>query len=420
MKIVGLITEYNPFHNGHLYHLQKSKEATGAQYTIVVMSGNYVQRGEPAIVDKWTRTKMALICGADLVIELPVVYATASAEFFAFGAVSILHNSGIVDSICFGSEHGDLMLLSQIANLLYDESEDFQKNLKIFLSQGFPFPTARTKALFSLLSQNNSLKKSEDELKEFLTSPNNILGIEYIKALKNLGSSIKPYTIQRKGASYHSKDIESSIASATAIRNAFKNESVHDLSQAMPKECFDLFMRTVDSGTAPIYFDDFSPDLQYILRTTTQENLRSIREISEGLENRIIEYASGNFLISELTKAVKTKRYTLTRIQRALMNVILQISSKDFWTFQNNGGPQYIRILGFRESARPLLKKLKQRSSLPVVSNFKKSYYKLDGLPKKMLEIESMATDLYRLHTPNPSQRLIGTEFSTPLIILEQ
>jgi predicted nucleotidyltransferase len=188
----------------------------------------------------------------------------------------------------------------------------------------------------------------------------------------------------------------------------------------MPKECFDLFMRTVDSGTAPIYFDDFSPDLQYILRTTTQENLRSIREISEGLENRIIEYASGNFLISELTKAVKTKRYTLTRIQRALMNVILQISSKDFWTFQNNGGPQYIRILGFRESARPLLKKLKQRSSLPVVSNFKKSYYKLDGLPKKMLEIESMATDLYRLHTPNPSQRLIGTEFSTPLIILEQ
>ncbi|NLK97069.1 MAG: nucleotidyltransferase [Epulopiscium sp.] len=420
MKIVGLITEYNPFHNGHLYHLQKSKEATGADYTVIVMSGNYVQRGEPAIVDKWTRTSMALRCGADLVIELPVVYATSSAEFFAFGAVSVLHNTGIVDSICFGSEHGNLMLLSQIAHFLCDESKDFQENLKKHLSQGVPFPTARTQALFNLLCERDVLKSDENEIKAFLSSPNNILGIEYLKALKTLGSCIKPYTIQRIKAPYHSTDIESSIASATAIRNTFKNKSVQDLSKAMPEESFDLFMKAVDLGTAPIYFDDFSLDLQYILRTTPEENLRLFREITEGLENRILEYASKNFLISDLAKAVKTKRYTLTRIQRALMNIVLQISSRDFGEFQNNGGPQYIRILGFRNTARPLLKELKQCSKLPIVSNFKKSYKEFKGLPKKMLEIESKSTDIYRLHAPNPSQRLIGTEFSSPLIILDQ
>ena len=420
MKIVGLITEYNPFHNGHLYHLQKSKEVTGAQYSIVVMSGNFVQRGEPAIADKWVRTKMALHCGADLVIELPVVYATASAEFFAFGAVSLLHKTGMVDSICFGSEHGNLMLLSQIADFLCGESKDFQENLKKHLSEGLPFPSARTEALFNLLNQKYSFRNNENELKTLLSSPNNILGIEYIKALKNLKSYIKPYTIQRIVASYHSADIESSIASATAIRNTFKNKSVHELSKAMPEECFELFMEAVKEGVAPIYFDDFSPDLQYLLRTTSQENLRHIREISEGLENRILEHASKNFLISELTKAIKTKRYTFTRIQRALMNIILQISSKDFLEIQNNGGPQYIRILGFRESARPLLKELKQNSMLPIVSNFRKAYNKFKGLPKKMLEIEAISTDIYRLHAPNPSQRLIGTEFTSPLIILNK
>lgn len=420
MKTVGLIAEYNPFHNGHLYHLKKSKEITQADYIIVVMSGNFVQRGEPAIIDKWARTNMALKAGADIVIELPVVYATASAEFFGLGSVSILHKSRIVDSICFGSENGNLNLLSQIAAFLCNESKDFQINLRKYLSKGLTFPIARNKALLHILKENDNFIKNEDEINELLSSPNNILGIEYLKALINLNSSIEPFTIKREGASYHSTNMESTIASATGIRNALKNNQLHLLNNTIPKECMEIFMKNINRGSSPIYFDDFSSELQYLLRTVSKNELQNFMEISEGLENRILNCASSNFLISELTQAVKTKRYTMTRIQRALMHIILHIQSKDFWEFHNNGGPQYLRILGFKKSATPLLKKLKQNSMLPIISNFKKSYKDFNGLAKKMLEIESMSTDIYKLHTPNHSQRLIGTEFSSSLIILDK
>ncbi|NLJ88142.1 MAG: nucleotidyltransferase [Epulopiscium sp.] len=419
MRVLGLITEYNPFHNGHLYHLEESKKITNSDFTVVVMSGNYVQRGEPAIVDKWTRTKMALEAGADLVLELPVVYATSSAEFFAFGAISILHHSNITDCISFGSELGSIDLLSQIADFLFFESDHYKMKLKAYVSKGLAFPLARNKALISEFI-DKKINIPKEELNKILSSSNNILAIEYLKALKLLKSPIEVFTIKRQGASYNSTQLDSIFASATGIRNSLKNNDYSILYKTMPKKCADLFLESINLGKAPVYYNDFSFELQYLLKTMPPETISKIMEIDEGLENRIIKSGMNHFYINDLTKSIKTKRYTLTKIQRALLNMLLQIYSKDFWDFHNNGGPQYIRILGFRKTASPLLKKLKLNSNLPIISNIKKSYVNLQGLPKKMLEKEIYATDIYSLHYPKVSQRIGGLEFSSPLIIINK
>ena len=211
MKIVGLITEYNPFHNGHLYHIKESLRVTGADAAVVVMSGDYVQRGTPAIMPKRIRAEMALMCGAGAVFELPVCYATGSAELFALGSVSLLESLGIVDSICFGSECNDLPILEQLAELLLEEPEAYQILLKDYLKQGMSFPRARQEAILSYTE--------DPRFAEILRNPNNILGIEYLKAIKKLGSRMEPYTIARRGAQYHDEELDSDYSSATAIRS---------------------------------------------------------------------------------------------------------------------------------------------------------------------------------------------------------
>lgn len=419
MKVLGIVAEYNPFHNGHLYHLEESKRISHSDFTVVVMSGNYVQRGEPAIVDKWTRTQMALESGADLVLELPLIYATSSAEFFAFGAISILHHSNIVDHLSFGSESGSIDLLSQIASFLFLESEHYKMKLKEYLSEGLPFPSARNKALISDMSDKNTSIPVE-ELSQVLSSPNNILAIEYLKALKRLNSPIKPFTIKRKGASYHSTQLDTLFASATGIRHALKNKDHSILYKTMPKKAADLFLEAIHLGKAPVYYDDFSFELQYLLRSMPMEEIKKIMEMDEGIENRINKAAMNHFYIKEIIESVKTKRYTMTRIQRTLLHILLQIYSEDFWELHRHGGPQYIRILGFRKSAAPLLKKLKINSKLPIISNVRRAYRDFSGLPKKMLEKEIQSTDIYSLHYPNLCQRKSGIEFSMPLIIINK
>ncbi|WP_455718849.1 tRNA(Met) cytidine acetate ligase, partial [Anaerosporobacter sp.] len=215
MQVVGLITEYNPFHNGHAYHIQKAKEITNADYVIVIMSGNYVQRGTPAIIDKYSRTLMALNNGADIVIELPVIYATASAETFAAGAIRILHDLGIVNSICFGSECGDLTLLSSIAKALCIESEEFRDTLLKYLRQGLSYPMARKHALLNTIELSNY---TNQQIEQVIESSNNILGVEYLKALYRLSSNIVPYTILREGSGYNDLTLDTTFSSASALR----------------------------------------------------------------------------------------------------------------------------------------------------------------------------------------------------------
>ena len=237
MKISGIIVEYNPLHNGHVFHINKTKELTNSDLIIAVMSGNFNQRGIPSIIDKWTKTKLALQNGVDIVLELPSIYALSSAEFFSYGAVSLLNSLGVVDSLCFGSEAGDITLLETIAEVLVHEPNDYKALLRRELDKGLLFPKARSLALVEHLVNKTDYDKYY--LEEQLNSSNNILGIEYIKSLKRLNSSIKPYTIKRQGGSYNSENLNEIFSSATSIRRVLSaNQDILNLNHHVPESVY--------------------------------------------------------------------------------------------------------------------------------------------------------------------------------------
>ena len=313
--MLGIITEYNPFHNGHKLHIEKSKLKTNSSYCIVVMSGNFTQRGEVAIFDKYARTKMALLNGADIVLELPLIFATSSAELFSLGSVDILNKTNIVSKLCFGSEEGNLDTFFKASSILTKEPKEFNIMLNNFLDEGLSFASARLKALEYILSQDLS----------FLKSPNNILALEYIKAIHKLKSNIKPYTILREKASFHSEDIKEDIASATAIRLALKNKDLSSIEKAIPKNCYPIFSDNLSNMNS---LDNYSSILSYIIRTSSLDKLKNIADIGEGLENKIISNA--NFKdINSLLESLKSKRYAHTRLQRCLLHILLDITKQE-------------------------------------------------------------------------------------------
>ncbi len=319
MKIVGLITEYNPFHNGHLYHIKESLRVTGADAAVVVMSGDYVQRGTPAIMPKRIRAEMALMCGAGAVFELPVCYATGSAELFALGAVSLLESLGIVDSICFGSECNDLPILEQLAELLLEEPEAYQILLKDYLKQGMSFPRARQEAILSYTE--------DPRFAEILRNPNNILGIEYLKAIKKLGSRMEPYTIARRGAQYHDEELDSDYSSATAIRSllaysssSFNTEPVEgnydelsfsgilsELENQVPKCCLEL-LKDYHKVQYPISQNDFSLILKYKLLNKQPESLVRYVDVSPEIASRIANQLNNFFNYKQFCEKGKCGR----------------------------------------------------------------------------------------------------------------
>lgn len=409
MSIVGIIAEYNPFHNGHFYHLQHAKLLTASSHTVVVMSPNFVQRGAPAIADKWVRTKMALLSGADLVIELPTPYAVASAEFFATASVSLLHHTGIVDSINFGSESNNIELLKEISKVLLEEPEPFKILLKENLQTGVSFPSARAKAFIDYAHFVPNLSNYINEIEEIIKTPNNILGIEYLKALNKLNSPIIPTTLKRKGASYHQAQLSQSLSSATAIRNEIYKGNWDTITGAMPQESYDLLPK--DSRLL-----DLSSFLCYRLLFSSPENLRHIVGITEGMENRILKAFKETQNIEEMIGKIKSKRFTQTTIQRLLLNIILQVTKTDFNTFQRAGGPQYIRVLGFRKSSNQLLTQLKAKATLPLVMNIGKDYKGLPPLARQMLDLEIRSTNLYA--ALESSSNNINLDYTTPLVII--
>lgn len=398
--MLGLITEYNPFHNGHLLHIKKSKEKTNNKHCIVVMSGNFVQRGEPAIFDKFLRTKMALLNGANIVLELPVHFATSSAELFALGAIDLLNKTNIIDSICFGTENNNINELINIANILYKEPIEFKQILSIELKKGVSFPKARFNALSQLLNQNL----------EFLNSPNNILGLEYLKAIKKLNSNIKPFTINREGASFHSKDITGNIASATALRLAFKQNDIESIKKCIPENCFEIIKELLPY--TPPTLNDYSQILNYILKTSNINYLKNICEISEGLENTLLNNCNIN-LISDFIDKIKSKRFTHTKLQRALLNIILQKTKEQDLFFRENLN-QYIRVLGFKKSSSNILSELIKKSKIPVITNLKNTKNILDKNTFIILQKDIITTDIYNI----PRNKLPNYEYSQPMIIL--
>lgn len=390
MKTVGLITEYNPFHNGHAYHIEKAKMLTGADRVIVVMSGDFVQRGAPAVMPKHLRAESALLSGASLIIELPVCFATGSAEYFAQGSISLLNQLGCIDSICFGSECGDLHLLKEIAQILANEPIEYQTALKQALKEGASFPAARQEAL-NIYS---------DKYSEILASPNNILGIEYLKALAKIHSKMEPFTIKRIGAGYHDMDIDGQFSSATAIRSdIYQLADVNSSSESLPlthiqtqvpSSCHELMKKNYQTRY-PVKADDFSLLLKAKLLSETAGSLSHYLDISPELANRILRLRNDYLSFEQFCDLLKTKELTRSRISRSFIHVLLGITN-DWLTAMKAPAP-YARILGFRKDHADLLGILKRTSDIPLITSPARAV--LADTAYQMLELDIYASDLY-------------------------
>ena len=406
MKTVGLITEYNPFHNGHAYHIEKAKMLTGADRVIVVMSGDFVQRGAPAVMPKHLRAESALLSGASLIIELPVCFATGSAEYFAQGSISLLNRLGCIDSICFGSECGDLHLLEEIAQILADEPIEYQTALKQALKEGASFPAARQEAL-NIYS---------DKYSEILASPNNILGIEYLKALAKIHSKMEPFTIKRIGAGYHDMDIDGQFSSATAIRSdIYQLADVNSSSESLPlthiqtqvpSSCHELMKKNYQTRY-PVKADDFSLLLKAKLLSETAGSLSHYLDMSPELANRILRLRNDYLSFEQFCDLLKTKELTRSRISRSFIHVLLGITN-DWLTAMKAPAP-YARILGFRRDHADLLGILKQTSDIPLITSPARAV--LADTAYQMLELDIYASDLYESVITD----LYGTPFHNEL-----
>lgn len=430
MKILGIIAEYNPFHNGHLYHLQMSKAQVKTDGVICILSSSFLQRGEPGIVDKWQRTKMALKAGIDLVIELPTVYSLRSAEFFAYGGITLLEATGIVDYISFGSESGDLEKLTQIASIFAHESPEFRNLISTYLDQGLSYPAARTRALVDYNHQfRDDFSFSAEELEQTTSSPNNILGLEYLKAIIRLDSGLIPITIPRIGSGYHETKIKAKLASATAIRKEIKSNLEKrkpllskKILKTIPASSAQVLRNNFAEGQGPIFSQDFSNQLLTLLRRAKVEDLTEIYDVRAGLENRIKEAAEKATTFSELIELIKTKRYTWTRIQRIVFHFLLNLTSLQCEYFDQLGGPQYLRILGFTPRGQKILSQMKESSKLPIITQLGNHFQRQQTSKpiNQMLAIELLATNLYSLALPNPEYRLGNRDFSEKVVMEEK
>ena len=387
MKITGIITEYNPFHNGHLFHLNSIKNQLESDAVVCVMSGNFVQRGLPAVLDKWSRAKMAILNGVDLVIELPSVYAVSSAEFFSFGAVSILNSTGVINNICFGSESGNINTLNSIAHILVNESSEFKEQLRANLKEGLSFPKAREKALYDLLKND----KNAEDIISYITSPNNILGIEYCKSLKVLNSSIKPCTIKRTGSGYNDSKALTSLASATSIRNLIKEDGYEKCISLMPEASYNVLEQSLSAGIQIPDVEDMFKYIKYKLLSDSSLISR-IPDISEGLDYKILNEIRKASSYNELLFNIKSKRYTLTRVSRILCQIYLGFENYDIMSLRKTS-PQYIRVLGFNETGQKILKMIKEKSNCTLITKMPKN----DIDP--MLQMDINSTNLYSLLT---------------------
>lgn len=406
MKVLGLVTEHNPFHNGHSYHVAASKELNKSSHVISVMSGNFLQRGAPGLMDKWTRSKIAVDNGVDLVVEIPTVFAMNSAEYFAYGSMALLDSLNIVDQVCFGSEYGEIAAFIPISQTLLDEPESYQLTLKSNLKAGLSFAKSRELALEAYITSQNK------PFCNLLNSANNILGTEYIKSLLRLKSPIQPTTIKRISNDYNSRDIENPISSATAIRESLKlNDNALDLiKHTVPKPTYTGMASYLASGKNFVVIEAFSDIIIARLRMSTAESLREIHDISEGLEHRLISESLKTDSIVELINKVSTKRYTRTRIQRVLFNLLLNITK----TYMGSTGhirPLYCRVLAFNERGAELLKVMKKSSNIEIISNLaKKNHYSQEV--KDMLAFDIKASNLYALGYDKSEYRSGQEEFT--------
>lgn len=432
MKTLGIIAEFNPLHDGHSYFLREAKEASGADYLVVVMSGDFVQRGAPAICDKFSRAQMALSEGADLVLELPLYYALSSAETFATGAVSVLNALGVVDTIAFGSEAGDLTALETVASVLLSETKAFQSALKAALKEGLSFPAAREKAFLASapgLTKDFPALLQEDP--DLMKGANNILGIEYLKALKRTGSAMNPLTVKRAPQYASASQIRETIfGDGTGSASAVMRRRNLALSQ-MPYACRAVLTEaTGENGTGLLSTNDFSQILQYKLAVSTMLPSVDIVDLSQDLWERIrFIYSSTPYQsFDEFTASLKSKNLTYTAIQRALMHLLLDINNTSMRRYTgadadgrnaSAGYTVYLRALGFKKDASPLLKAIKENAAMPLITRLADAEKQLSDTPQgadalALLKEDVAASRVYDVIR----RRTEKTEYEKQVVIL--
>lgn len=396
MSVIGIICEFNPFHNGHKYLIDTVKK--DGDTVVCVMSGNFVQRGESAVADKRIRAKTALSCGADLVIELPVSFSVSGAQTFARGGVKLLDSLGCVDTIAFGSECGDTEKLKKAAKALTDSN--VQNEIYSLMQTGITFAAARENAVREVFG---------DETADILKNPNDILAVEYISALNILKSKIKPYAVGRAGTSHDSTDTENEFASATLIRRMLKNSE--NTAKYMPQKAYEILQEAIKNGYAPADYNKLDTAVIAFLRKSSAEDFKGVPDVSEGIENRIIASSRTANTLSEVFYGAKTKRYTHARIRRIVLCAFLGIKQKHVAV-----GMPYIRILGFNSKGREILHSVAEESTLPMAVR-PSDFSHFGDIAKKHFELECTATDIFNLTLPKT--RPCGTEMTDAPVILK-
>lgn len=428
MNVTGIIAEYNPFHNGHLYQMEQIKK-NATDYIIVIMSGDFLQRGTPAILNKWTRAHMALSAGADLVIELPAVFATASAQYFARGGVSVLDKLGVVNTLSFGCESDNLSLLKECASYLWKEPDAYKENLQAYIKEGKSFPKAREEALTSLLGQ---------EAAAFVSSPNNILALEYCIALLERDSSIQPMPILRKGSGYHEEDLsENKLPSATAIRGKLASlYGNHCRAESTPNDnnmgtSFDaegLISASLPESVASILEenknkllhsqDSLSLLLKYKLLSNRNE-LEMYADVTPDFADKIRKNLNCYENITQFTDLLKSKDLTHTRITRALSHILLDITQNMYTDAKEHDYASYARVLGFKKSALPLLSELGKKSSIPLITKLADAHTQLSPQDYALLEHDIFCSHVYESVIADRTSSPFQNEFTRQLVICE-
>ncbi len=426
MSVTALIVEYNPFHNGHQYHLNQSKKISQNDELIVIMSGNFTQRGDAALLDKWARTKQALSCGADLVLELPLIYNIRSAEYFAYYSILSLAKSNIVDSIVFGSEAGDIKILAAVARALVNESPTFKKELQRHLKNGIDFPTARRRALLACYDDYTELQNySKKSIIKILKAPNNILGIEYLKSLYRLNSSIKAHTIKRVGTDYHSQKVNKNYASASLIRNLINSrpqtEALTAVRELMPPASWKILKKEIEKGR----FVKNDSRLKIFNKTVDQlrrykaADLIKYKGINNGLENRIIKKAASSFAADSFLDSLKSKNLTESRIKRKLLQIYFNLDAEKI-NIAEKDAPHYLRVLGVRNGKEHLLSHLQKKSAVEIIINPAAKINELDlntiNPLSLSLSFDLLASDLYALLYQNSVHSKARRDFYQKLL----
>lgn len=417
MKIIGITAEYNPFHAGHEYQISYVRKTLNADFVIIAMSGDFVQRGAPAVFSKILRTEMALRCGADLVLELPVSVSTASAETFAGGAVSLFEGLGVVNGICFGCESGETSLFLELAKILTEEPEAYQESLRKNLKQGMNFPAARAAALGEYTRDCSIPAIQGHALQQFLSTPNNILGLEYCKAILRQASRIQPLPLKRQGSAYHEESLSADrLPSASALRRI-----IYEVQKKEPSAEISL-KKAIPDAVRPVYQDvfsrhcclfpeDFNALFSYCLLRETPESLCRYAGISRNLADRIYRHRFEFRDFSEFGELLKTKESTRSRIDRALIHILLNIR-------EIPAAVPYARVLGFRRDSLPLLTEIKKQSQIPLLTKAADAGQVLPSEEQAMFEETTFASNLYQTVLSQKNGQKFIHEYSRPLVIL--